>query len=70
MELVAEELVQNTKIDQIDTSETKLKIFSKKEKEFSNWYTEVITKSELIEYYDVSGCYILRPDSYFIWEQI
>jgi prolyl-tRNA synthetase len=24
----------------------------------------------LIEYYDVSGCYILRPWAYFIWEQI
>ena len=24
----------------------------------------------MIEYYDVSGCYILRPWSYFIWEQI
>lgn len=27
-------------------------------------------KSEMIEYYDISGCYILRPLSYFIWEQI
>ena len=24
----------------------------------------------MIEYYDVSGCYILKPWSYFIWEQI
>ncbi len=31
---------------------------------------KIITKSELIEYYDVSGCYILRPWAYFIWEQI
>ncbi len=31
---------------------------------------EVIVKSEMIEYYDISGCYILRPLSYFIWEQI
>ncbi len=30
----------------------------------------MITKAELIEYYDVSGCYILRPWAYFIWEQI
>ena len=30
----------------------------------------MITKSELIEYYDVSGCYILRPWSYCIWEAI
>uniref|UniRef100_A0A8C9R8E1 Bifunctional glutamate/proline--tRNA ligase n=1 Tax=Scleropages formosus TaxID=113540 RepID=A0A8C9R8E1_SCLFO len=30
----------------------------------------VITKAEMIEYYDVSGCYVLRPWSYTIWEAI
>ena len=30
----------------------------------------MITKAELIEYYDVSGCYVLRAWSYSIWEQI
>jgi prolyl-tRNA synthetase len=30
----------------------------------------VITKGEMIEYYDVSGCYILRPWSYAVWEAI
>lgn len=42
----------------------------KKEQDFSMWYSQVITKSELIEYYDISGCYILRPASFYIWEQI
>ena len=37
---------------------------------FSEWYREVITKAELIDYYDISGCYILRPRSYYIWEKI
>ncbi|EGW29901.1 uncharacterized protein SPAPADRAFT_73354 [Spathaspora passalidarum NRRL Y-27907] len=41
-----------------------------KEKDFSSWYTEIVTKGELLEYYDVSGCYILRPNSYFVWETI
>ena len=31
---------------------------------------QVITKSEMIEYYDVSGCYILRPWAFSIWECI
>uniref|UniRef100_H2Z6K4 proline--tRNA ligase n=1 Tax=Ciona savignyi TaxID=51511 RepID=H2Z6K4_CIOSA len=35
-----------------------------------NWYSQVITKSEMVEYYDISGCYILRPWSYGIWERI
>ena len=30
----------------------------------------MITKAELIAYYEVSGCYILLPNSYSIWEQI
>lgn len=37
---------------------------------FPDWYIQTITKAELVDYYDVSGCYILRPNSYFIWEQI
>lgn len=30
----------------------------------------MITQGELIEYYDISGCFILRPDAYAIWESI
>lgn len=48
--------------------ETKLKLEAKKSKNFSEWYSEVIIKADLINYYNVSGCYILKPDSYFIWE--
>lgn len=42
----------------------------KKEQNFSKWYSQIITKSELIEYYEISGCYILRPSAFYIWEQI
>eukprot|EP00736_Rhodelphis_marinus_P003205 Rmarinus@m.12567 len=38
--------------------------------DFAQWYTEVITKAEMIEYYDVSGCYVLLPWAYGIWERI
>lgn len=35
------------------------------------WYQQVLKKSEMIEYCtDVSGCYVLRPWSYAIWERI
>ena len=47
-----------------------LGITVRKDDNFSDWYTQVITKSELIDYYDISGCYILRPYSYEIWERI
>ncbi|XP_078085886.1 bifunctional glutamate/proline--tRNA ligase [Mustelus asterias] len=50
--------------------QTRLGIEAKKEENLAEWYSQVITKSELIEYYDVSGCYVLRPWSYAIWEAI
>jgi prolyl-tRNA synthetase len=50
--------------------ETLLGLSAKKEEDFANWYTQTITLSEMIDYSDISGCYILRPWSYFIWEAI
>lgn len=41
-----------------------------KAKDFSTWYSQVVVKGEMLDYYDVSGCYILRPNSYAIWEEI
>eukprot|EP00116_Pleurobrachia_bachei_P000521 sb/3460783/ len=49
---------------------TRLGLEAKKSENLSDWYTQVITKSEMIEYYPVSGCYILRPWSFAIWEAI
>ncbi|KAI9069889.1 prolyl-tRNA synthetase [Trametes sanguinea] len=42
----------------------------KKEVDFPTWYTNVLIKADMLEYYNVSGCYILRPWSYTIWESI
>ncbi|CAG2101046.1 unnamed protein product, partial [Medioppia subpectinata] len=50
--------------------QTRLGIETRKSENTADWYTEVITKGEMIEYYDVSGCYILRPWAYAIWETI
>lgn len=49
---------------------TLLGLSYKKEEDFPNWYTQTITLSEMIDYSDISGCYILRPWSYSIWEAI
>ncbi|XP_074643212.1 bifunctional glutamate/proline--tRNA ligase-like [Tubulanus polymorphus] len=49
---------------------TRLGLEATKEEDLAQWYSQVITKSEMIEYYDVSGCYILRPWAYSIWEVI
>lgn len=31
-----------------------------KEDDFSAWYQQVLTKGDMLDYYDVSGCYILK----------
>ncbi len=41
-----------------------------KEDSFSEWYTEVIQKSEMMDYSKVSGCMVMRPYSYSVWEGI
>ena len=41
-----------------------------KEKDFSEWYTQVIQKSDLADYSSVSGCIVYKPGSYAIWEKI
>ncbi len=47
-----------------------LGITASKEKDFSEWYTQVITRSELIDYSLVSGSYIIKPSAYNVWENI
>jgi len=42
----------------------------KKRDDFSEWFQQVIVKSELADYTEVSGCIVLRPLSYAIWEKI
>jgi prolyl-tRNA synthetase len=53
-----------------NNSKQELSINIKKSEDLSKWYTEVITKADLIEYTDVSGCNIFKPNSYQIWEKI
>lgn len=38
--------------------------------DFAQWYTDVVKKAELVEYSNVRGCMIIRPNGYAIWENI
>lgn len=38
--------------------------------DFSQWYTDVILQSELVDYAPVRGCMVVRPYGYAIWERI
>jgi len=50
--------------------EQTLSITVKKDEEFTEWYTQLIQKAELADYTSVSGCMVLRPNAYSIWERI
>ena len=47
-----------------------LGITMKKESDFGEWFSQVITKADLVDYTDVSGCYVYKPGSYEIWEKV
>lgn len=41
-----------------------------KEKDFDKWYQEILIKCDIIEYYDISGCYIMKEEPVAIWENM
>lgn len=51
-------------------NESKIVITKDRVKKFNEWYLEVVMKTELLDYYQVSGCYIMLPFSYEMWEMI
>ncbi len=53
-----------------EQSKNVLALQAKKSEDFGKWYSEIIIKGDLLDYYVISGCYILKPNSYFIWESI
>jgi len=42
----------------------------KKGEDLSEWYTQLVQKAEFADYTSVSGCMVLRPNAYQIWEKI
>lgn len=41
-----------------------------REEDFSQWYTDVILKADLVNYAPVRGCMVIKPYGYGIWENI
>lgn len=48
----------------------KFGLAAEKEVNFPEWYKQVIVKSEMLDYYKIAGCYIMRPQSQFVWKCI
>lgn len=40
------------------------------DEDFTQWYTDVVKKAELMDYSSVKGCMIFKPNGYAIWENI
>ncbi|MGD6777621.1 proline--tRNA ligase [Sutcliffiella horikoshii] len=40
------------------------------DEDFAQWYTDVVTKAELVDYSSVRGSMIIRPYGYALWENI
>lgn len=47
-----------------------VKQITSKNDDFAQWYTDIVKKTELVDYSSVKGCMILRPYGYAIWENI
>lgn len=47
-----------------------VKEVTKRDEDFAQWYTDIVTKAELVDYSSVRGSMIIRPYGYAIWEAI
>ena len=42
----------------------------KKDEDTTEWYEQVILKSELADFAPVKGCMVIRPRGYALWQKI
>ena len=50
--------------------EKKFEQITDMEVDFSQWFTDVCKKAQLIDYSSIKGVFIYRPYGYAIWENI
>jgi prolyl-tRNA synthetase len=41
-----------------------------REKDYSQWYVDVVREAKLADYSPVKGCMVIRPNGYAIWEKM
>jgi prolyl-tRNA synthetase len=56
--------------EKINQKKSQEGITIKKEENFSEWFQQLVLKSELADYSEVSGCIVFRPSSFAMWEKI
>ena len=40
------------------------------DEDFTQWYTDVCIKADLVSYSNIKGCMVIKPYGYAIWENI
>ena len=40
------------------------------DEDFTQWYTDVCIKADLVSYSNIKGCMVIKPAGYAIWELI
>jgi len=43
---------------------------ARRDEDFPQWYTDVILKTDMVDYSDVKGCMVIKPYGYGVWELI
>ena len=43
---------------------------TRRDEDFSRWYTDVIAGAKLADYSPVKGCMVIRPNGYALWEKM
>src|SRR5258706_2108872 len=44
------------------------KAITPRQEDYSRWYTDVVTQSQMADYSPVKGCMVIRPLGYAVWE--
>ena len=48
----------------------KAKKITSREKDYSQWYIDIVTQADLADYAPVRGCMVIKPYGYAIWEKM
>ena len=43
---------------------------TRREDDYSRWYTDVVIQSKMADYSPVKGCMVIRPNGYAVWENM
>lgn len=53
-----------------NTTEEFVQHIASRSEDFPQWYTDVILKTDMVDYSDVKGCMVIKPYGYGVWELI